>query len=313
MPDVITDSTQVPAGLDTFYDRVIIRSATPRLVHTRHAQEAMLDSKSGTIYKWHRYEDLTDATTPLPEGTDPDAQPLSNISLTAQVAWYGTYVKITDVVDLTNQDPVLTNIAGNKLGRNEGKTFDTLARDVIAATASQVNASGGANGSTPTEITRSDVDGIVQTLLDNDAEFTSPMIAAGSGQGTMPVRSSFWGIIKSTIVMDLEACVGFRGVSEYGAQMGVDPDEWGAVGNVRFLHSSNAKSISGSPTVYPIPIYGKDAVGTVNLGKTKNVVHGFNDAGSPLNRYATSGWIAPWACRLLNDIFIIALRVSASS
>jgi len=218
--------------------------------------------------------------------------------------------KITDVVDLTNQDPVLTRIASDKLGRNEGKTFDTLGRDILAATASQVNASGGVNGLTPTEITRSDVDTVVETLLGNDAEFVAPMIKAGTGQGTMPVRAAFWGIIKSTIVMDLEGCVGFTGVQGYSAQMGVEEAEWGAVGNVRFLQSSNAKFVTPN---YAIPIIGKDAYGTVNLGKTKNVVHGFDTAGSPLNRYATSGWIAPWACRILNDLFMLQLRVTAAT
>jgi N4-gp56 family major capsid protein len=92
MPDVVTTSSQVPPGLDTYYDRVILRSAYPKLTHLKFAQEAMLDTKSGTTYKWHRYDDLTDATTPLPEGTDPDAQAMANVSLTAQVSWYGTYV-----------------------------------------------------------------------------------------------------------------------------------------------------------------------------------------------------------------------------
>lgn len=312
MPDVITTSTQVPPGLDTYYDRVILRSATPKLVHAKFAQEAMLDPKNGSIYKWHRYDDLTDATTPLPEGTDPDAQALTNVSLTAQVAWYGTYTKVTDVVDLTSQDPVLT-IAGQKLGRNEGKTFDTLTRDIIAATASMVNASSGVNGNTPTEITRTDIDTVVETLLGNDAEFMTPMIMAKAADGTLPVRPAFWGIVKSTIVMDLEACVGFQSVSGYPAQQGVDDAEWGAVGNVRFLQSSNAKQTADVTPIYPIPIIGKDAYGTVNLGKTKNVVKGFDTAGSPLNRYATSGWIVPWASRILNDLFIIQLRVTAAA
>lgn len=312
MPDVLTTSTQVPAGLDTYYDRVILRSATPKLVHLKFAQPATLAEKNGSIYKWHRYDDLTDATTPLPEGTDPDAQALANVSLTAQTAFYGTYTKITDVVDMTNQDPVLT-IAADKLGRNEGKTFDTLTRDILAATASQVNASSGVNGNTPTEITRTDVDTVVETLLGNDADFIAPMIKAGTGQGTLPVRAAFWGIIKSTIVMDLEACVGFTGVQGYSAQSGVEEAEWGAVGNVRFLQSSNAKATSDATPIYPIPIIGKDAYGTVNLGKTKNVVKGFDTAGSPLNRYATSGWICAWASRLLNDLFIIQLRVTAAS
>ena len=312
MPDVVTTSTQVPAGLDTFYDRVILRSATPKLVHLKFAQDAMLDEKNGSIYKWHRYNDLTDATTPLPEGTDPDAQPMTNVSLTAQVAWYGTYLKITDVVDMTNQDPVLT-IAADKLGRNEGKTFDTLARDVLAATASMVNAAGGSNGNTPTEITRGDIDSVVETLLGNDADFMTPMISAGQGQGTLPIRPAFWGIIKSTVVMDLESCVGFTSVSGYSAQQGVDEAEWGAVGNTRWLQSSNAHQSSDATPIYGLPIIARDAYGTVNLGRTKNVVKGFDTAGSPLNRYATSGWICPWACRILNDLFILQLRVTAAA
>ena len=312
MPDVVTTSSQVPPGLDTFYDRVILRSAYPKLCHLKWAQPARLAEKNGTIYKWHRYDDLTDATTPLPEATDPDAQAMANVNLTAEVAWYGTYVKITDVVDMTNQDPVLT-IAADKLGRNEGKTFDTLARDILAATASQTNASGGANGETPTEITRSDIDTVVETLLDNDADFVAPMITAGTGQGTLPVRAAFWGIIKSTIVMDLESCVGFTGVQGYAAQGGIDPDEWGATGNVRWCFSSNAKATSDATPIYPLPIIGMDAYGTVGLGSTKNVVKGFDTAGSPLNRYATSGWINPWACRILNDLFIHQLRVTAAT
>lgn len=309
MPDVLTTSTQVTPGLDTFYDRVILRAAYPKLVHLKWAQNAMLSENNGSIYKWHRYDDLTDATTPLPEGTDPDAQGMSNVSLTSQVSWYGTYVKITDVVDMTNQDPVLT-IAADKLGRNEGKTFDTLARDILAATASQVNASGGSNGGTPTEITRADIDTVVEALLDNDADFVAPSVMASTGIGTAPVRAAFWGIIKSTIVMDLEACVGFNNVADYPSNGSVDDAEWGSVGNVRFVNSSNAKV---SSSVYPVPIIGKDAYGDVSLGATKNVVKGFDTAGSPLNRYATSGWIAPWACRILNDLFIIQLRVTAAS
>lgn len=312
MPDVVTTSTQVPPGLDTYYDRVILRSAYPKIVHLKWAQPARLPEKSGTIYKWHRYDDLTDATTPLPETADPNPQQGSNVSLTAQVAWYGTYVKITDVVDMTNQDPVLT-IYADKLGRNEGKTFDTLGRDILAATASQTNASGGVNGNTPTEVTRSDIDTVVETLLDNDADFVAPMIKAGTGQGTLSVRAAFWAIIKSTIVMDLESCVGFIPVNNYSNQGGVDPAEWGSTGNVRWCFSSNAKATTDSPVQYPLPIIGMDAYGTVNLGATKNVVKGFDTAGSPLNRYATSGWIAPWACRILNDLFIHLLMVTAAT
>lgn len=44
-----------------------------------------------------------------------------------------------------------------------------LTRDMLAATASFINCTGGVNGDNPTEITRTDVDTIVRTLLNNNA------------------------------------------------------------------------------------------------------------------------------------------------
>jgi len=40
---------------------------------------------------------------------------------------------------------------------------------MLAATASFINAVGGVNGDNPTEITRSDVDSVTRTLLNNNA------------------------------------------------------------------------------------------------------------------------------------------------
>ncbi len=40
---------------------------------------------------------------------------------------------------------------------------------MLAATASFINATGGVNGDNPTEITRTDVDTIVRSLLNNNA------------------------------------------------------------------------------------------------------------------------------------------------
>lgn len=312
MPDYVTTATQVDPAVAVFYDKALLRAAYPKLCHLKWAQPAMLDKNSGNTYKWRRYADLTDATTPLPEGVDPDPEALSKTDLTAQVAWYGKYTKITDVIDMTVEDKVLT-VAADKLGRNEGKTFDTLGRDILSATASASLATAGSNGGTPTEITRTDIDGVVETLLAADADMVTPMIKAGTGQGTAPVRSAFWGIVHADIVMDLEGCVGFKEVSEYSSQGGVEDDEWGSVGNTRWCYTSNAKKTTDSPAQYHLPIIGMDAYGTVGLGTTKNIVKGFNEAGSPLNRYATSGWLAVWACRILNDAFMHMLKVTADT
>ena len=49
------------------------------------------------------------------------------------------------------------------------QTEDQLTRDMLAATASFINCTGGIDGDLPTEITRPDVATVVQTLLTNNA------------------------------------------------------------------------------------------------------------------------------------------------
>jgi len=236
---------------------------------------------------------------------------LAKTDLLATVSWYGDFVHITDVVDLTVEDPVLT-IASQKLGLQMGKTFDTLMRDILSACASATNASGGSNGQTPTEITRSDVDTVVQTLLGNDVDMISTMIQGGSGQGTTPVRAAFYSIIHTALLDDLEDCAGFKPVSEYPKQGDVDDAEWGSVGNVRFLMTSNAKVTTESPVQYHLPIIGQEAYGDVELVSVQNIVKAFGSGGTsdPLNRKASSGWKKVWVARILNDNFMNNLEVT---
>ena len=69
---------------------------------------------------------------------------------------------------MQNQDPVLNECAA-RLGVSLRQTEDQLTRDMLAATAGFMNAVGGVNGDNPTEVTRTDVDEVVRTLLSNNA------------------------------------------------------------------------------------------------------------------------------------------------
>jgi N4-gp56 family major capsid protein len=82
--------------------------------------------------------------------------------------------KVTDST-LQSQDPVL-NEAAARLGVSLRQTEDELTRNMLASTASFINCTGGVNGDSPTEITRTDVDTVVATLSDNDAHTISDNI-----------------------------------------------------------------------------------------------------------------------------------------
>lgn len=309
MPDNVTTTADVAPAVEIFYNRVLLEAAKENPVYRQHAQHASMPSKSGNTYKWHRYPMPAAATTPLPEGADPSGHKVTQESLTAKISWYGGYEHVTEEVDMTNQDPVLTQSA-ERNGYQADLTFETLMRDILAASASATNAAGGDNGNTPTEITRGDVDNIVLELLSGNAKFVTKMVGAGTGVGSSPLRPAFRGVIHQELLMDLEGCTGFLSIASYASQTGTTNWEWGALGNTRWEWTTNAHKSTDATAQYYLPIFGSDAFGDVSLEGIKTIMKGFDTAGSVLNRYATSGWKAVWAGRILNDAWIHNLRVT---
>jgi len=312
MADTLTTTTQVDPAVDTYYNRVLLKEATAGLTFLNWAQHAVIPKKSGGQAKWRRYANMSPATTPLAEGVNPPGQQLSKTDLTARLSMYGDYLHITDEVDFTVQDPVLT-VAAEKLGEQESDTLDVLMRDILVACASATNASGGSNGGTPTEITAGDVNAVVKTLLGGDAKPVSKQIKAGTGQGTEPIRAAFMAVIHTDLIDDLEDCTGFLSVAEYPSPKDVKDTEWGSVTNVRFHQTTNGAKSSDATPVYSVPIIGQDAYGDVEIsGSNQNIRHAFGSAGvaDALNRTASSGWKVMWAGRILNDAFMHVLKVT---
>ena len=129
-----TSTSQVPAGVNNYYDKLLLARAQPALIHTFAAQQRPIPSKNSDTIKFRRYTNLATATTPLTEGTTPAGQALSVTDMTAQVEQYADYVTITDKVSFVVEDNVL-NEATELLGQQMGETVDELVRDVLASTA----------------------------------------------------------------------------------------------------------------------------------------------------------------------------------
>jgi len=318
MADNLTTTTEVDPAVATFYDRVLLKRGLPKLVHALFADKKPLGSKKGNTIKFRRYSALTTATTPITEGVTPPGQKLAKIDLTAQVSQYGDYVHITDWVDLTVEDPVLT-VANEELGLQMGQTHDEIIRDIMTACASAYPCSGGGNAGTgtlaaPTEFSKADMDAAVKVLLGNNADFFTPLIKAVAGQGTSPIRPAFWAIMHTDLIDALEAVSGFRSTSNYPAQSGVLDAEWGSTGNVRWLMSSVADRTLGTPDIYKCPVIGKHAYGIVDLegGNAKSIIKAFGSGGTsdPLNQRATAGWKTAFVARILNDNFMLVLYAS---
>jgi N4-gp56 family major capsid protein len=308
---VLTTTAQIDPAVQLFYDRTLLEQENPQFVHDIGAdtkRRPTPNPNGGTQLKLRRYDRLARATTPLTEGVTPVGKQLSKNDILVTPQQYGDYITFTDVVSMTVEDATLT-VAAQELGFQRQDTFDILMRDILLSTASSTTASTGG-----TVLNKTDIDGVVQTLLGRNAMFFTSTVVASTGVGTSPIRPSFWAIMHTDLIDDLEAVTNFRSTSEYGMQGGIHEAEWGATGNVRWLQTTQADQDGDSDTFYECLIFGRHAYGMVEIqgGDVKNIVKVAGSAGTndPLNQRNTSGWKSWFGARILNDSWIHKLLVT---
>ena len=226
----------------------------------------------------------------------------------------GTYVQLNEQVTLQNQDPVLNECAA-RLGVSLRQTEDQLTRDMLASTASFINSTGGVNGDSPTEITRSDVDTVVRTLLNNNAYTIMDNIEGEDKFGTAPVRDAYFALCSTNLTGNLDNVSGFIHKNQYPAPMNALQSEWGAIGNLRFLVSSigsffpNASALNNN--VYNIFCVGMEAYACIKQdGYSATFIYRPPIYDGPLALNASVGYKFAEVPRITNDQWIINLRAT---
>ena len=199
-----TTTTQVSAAVNNFYDRTMLKAARPLLVHLRWAQVRDIPRNNSMVIKFRRYSLLSAATTALSEGTSPSGSQLSVTDVPATVAQYGDYITLTDVLQFSTLDPILTETA-DVLGQQAGNTLDQLCRNVIVAGTTVQYASTATTTDTITvsmKLTRNEVREAVRTLQGNNAKKITRMVNATDGFNTSPINAAYIGIISHSTLYD---------------------------------------------------------------------------------------------------------------
>lgn len=317
MSDVTTTKTQIPNEVNNFYNRNLLVRAVPYFVHTNWAQVRDIPANGGTdTIKFRRYGNLTAATTALTEGVTPSGSQLSVTDITAQVAQYGDYVTLTDKVDFTTYDPILTETS-EILGDQMGDTVDQLTRDVIIAGTTVQYASTATQRSEITDsmkLTASEVREAVRTLQIAKAQPIMRRIDPENAYNTVPLGACYVGIISPNTLFDLKSDSAFVPVQKYPNKADVMEYEEGAVDNVRFVLSQNAKVFAGagvsSVDVHGTLILARDFYGITRIAghAVENIVKPLGSGDDPLNQRATSGWKITFVAKRLNEAYAVRIE-----
>lgn len=323
-----TSTAQVAAPVD-FYDRTTLERALPYLCHDKFGQQRPLPTGSGKNVKFRRYSSLAVATAQLTEGTPPASNQAAVTDITATVAQYGSFIQFSDMVSLTNIDPVLTEFAELN-GEQAGQSLDQVYRDILVAGTNVMYSNSKASRITVVDLlAAADLDKALRIMNNNNCTRHTEIIKATTGVGTTPIRPAYFAIVHPDVAFTLDNIAGFTSVEKYASQGPVMEGEIGAYKNLRFIMTTFAKvfggagaasaavkNTAGNTDVYATMIFAKNAYGVTPLkgNGLRNIVKALGSAGAsdPLEQYGTSGWKAITTCKILNDAFMLRLESAAA-
>jgi N4-gp56 family major capsid protein len=311
----ITTTSTLPAPVQQSFSYKLLSVPVPNMIHKVPAMKKVMPRNGGTTLRMRRYNSLNTAMVPLGNsGVTPPAQQLTAVDIDAKISFYGTYVQINEQVTLQNQDPVL-NEAAARLGVSLRQTEDQLTRDMLAATAAFINCTGGVNGDIPTNLSRSDVDTAIRTLVSNNAYTLLDNIEGADKFGTAPVRNAYFALCNSDLIGNLEQVDGFTSVSQYPSANNVLQAEWGAISNLRFLTSSigsvtpNGSSLGNN--VYNIFCVGLEAYACIEQDAySASFIYRPPIYDGPLALNASVGYKFAEVPRITNDLWVLNLRAT---
>lgn len=312
MATMITTTSGLSPTMQSYYDRKMLEWAKTQFVFANYAQKRSIPKNNGKTVQFRRWTLFTaDPTTQtLTEGTTPTAQNLAMSAITATVKQYGAYVEVSDLLDLTAIDNVISD-SSELLGEQLGNVLDMIVRDAMSATTNIQYADGKTSDNDITaaqKLTVGEIRKAVRTLKKNKArKFTR--------KGGKP---HYICIVDPDAVYDLQGDSLWQDVSKYSNAEQIYDGELGKMFGVVFIETTNAKIVQNTASpkygVHQTFVFGADSYGVVDVagqGAIKAIVkpHGSSGTADPLDQRATVGAkVTAFAACVLNSDWLVSIH-----
>lgn len=131
-PDTKTTTTTLSDLLKTYYDKLFLEVARPKLVAEQFADKSRdIPTHEGKTVSFQRYIPLEPVTNPIAEGANPNAVTLQAVRFEKTLAKYANAITLTEEIQLMTIDDTL-KAAVEEMGENMGLSINRLYRQEMA-------------------------------------------------------------------------------------------------------------------------------------------------------------------------------------
>jgi N4-gp56 family major capsid protein len=320
---VAVENTTGTAGLSeelrTYYSMRLIQRLLARLPLFEDAQKTTIPKNQGKTVSWRKFNSLALATSALTEGDPPSAQTLDTAEVTAVLAQYGGWVKISKLAIDTFIDQIADQ-AEQVLAEQGGRSLHSLLATVVTGGSTVQYAAAATSRVTVAAsmlLSVGELNEAVRTLEINNV----PRFSDGFYHAFAHPRAKFDLINSST----------YREQNLYVDTTSLRQGQLTEVGGVKIKFSSDATFFAGAGAtgadVYTTTVYGPDAFGVVDLaGSTIGRIDPESQKGlsiyvvpadtpskvDPLNQYGTYGWIATFVAKRIDEARMVRIEHGAT-
>ena len=305
----------LPVEMKTFYDKVLLEAAKSKLVFEQFAQRRPIPPNHGKTIEFRRFGNLPQVKTALVEGVTPAAQVLEVTAVEAHLAQYGSFVRLTDWLQMTAIDPVLSQTVKLQ-GYQAGQTRDIVAKSTLMGTSNVMYV--------PKTVVMEDGTTVRQSIeRDEDMDSTCKLtvqdiqlaIAKMKANNIQPLEDGCYvAIIHPYAAYDLKQDPRFDDWHKYSDAKTLYNGEIGKIDNCRFVETPTA-DISRPATlddsnqliyldthgVHHTLILGEGAYAVSDIeGGIETIIKQLGAGDDPLNQRSTAGWKTNMAAVLLN-------------
>ncbi len=298
-----------------FYQRAMLARLQDKAVYLPYGKKATIPKNSGNATSWRRLEMPTAATTALTEGSTPEGIDLTLNKVTATVAQYGAWTKISDFLDTVGLDPLLTEVS-EMFGEHAAISMDKIIGTVVGGGTNVIYGGDATTRETLAAgdvLTAADIAKARKTMVGNNV----PMLKLPNGNmgyiafthpdnvdRLMRESDGPWSLFNAGGVGN--------GYSNF--QQGTAGQMYG----IYFLETTNVPSftdggsggnLAGKGTI----IIGADAFGVPDIsgnGKPEILVYGEGNTENPMALYRTVAWKVCFAVARLEENRILRIETT---
>ena len=286
----VSTTSSNASNLHLYYNKKLLTTLQPRLQLYKLGKKCQLPAGLGVRAKWLIYTKIASSTSALSEGTNPSEISFTTANITADVAQYGQFAKVSDLLETVAIDPVVESLS-ELFARAGAESIEDLIIAELNSTLTVQRANGVA--SSDDNITAADV----VTMKD----FLKGSITLKVAKVGPHEMGSYMAVLHPSTEYDIlsETNVGgWLDLASY-AKAGNGETVSGEIGkcyNIRFMTSDKmtAADNSGTISVKKNFLIGEECFGVVELGKksVEMIVKPSESGGqaNPLNMYGTVGY-----------------------